>query len=361
VHVLRAFRRREPGVRVTLVSRDVLTPYSGMLPGLIAGHYSEAEAHIDLERLAAACGAEFIQDEAVGLDPAGRRLTCRGRTLAYDLLSLDTGSTPSLAVPGAPAHALPVKPVAAFMRAWRAMLDEASAKGEAPRLAVIGGGAGGVETALSLAERLARAVPGPRPELTLLTRGALLPRFNARARRLLRQALERHGIAVLEEAEVVEVMAGGVRCADGRSVPCDRAVWVTWAGAPAWLKETGLAVDARGFVALEPSLRSVSHAEVFAAGDVASVLAHPREKAGVYAVRQGPPLAANLRRALKGEPLQRFTPQRSALALIGTGGGRAVAVRGPFAVEGRLVWRLKEAIDRRWIEGYQRLAPAGLG
>ncbi|HYF54782.1 MAG TPA: FAD-dependent oxidoreductase [Salinarimonas sp.] len=355
VHVLASLRARpEPGVRVTLVSRDALTPYSGMLPGLIAGRYGPEEAQIDLGRLADACGARFVVAEAVGLDPEARRLVLRdGAPLRYDLISLDTGSTPALDVPGAAAHALPVKPVAPFL----VQLDALLARRGDLRLAVVGGGAGGVETVLSIAERAARARPGRATSLALVTRGPLARAFNARARRLLRAALERHRIAVLEHAEVVRVEADRVVCRDGREVACDHALWAAWAGAPGWLAATGLALDERGFVAVEPTLCSVSHRHVFAAGDVAAVLAHPRPKAGVYAVRQGPPLVANLRRALRGEPLRPFTPQRTALALVGTGEGRAAAVRGPLALEGRLVWRVKEAIDRRWIRRYQDLQP----
>jgi selenide,water dikinase len=359
VHVLRSLRDRpEPGVRVTLVSRDAATPYSGMLPGLIAGHYRADEAQIDLARLARACGARFVQAEAVGLDPGASEVILRDRDpVRYDVVSLDTGSTPALDVPGAAAHALPVKPVADFLAGLDALVEAFRERSAGPRLCIVGGGAGGVETAISLAERMARALPDRAPDITLLTRGRLLARFNARARRHLARALVRAGVRLVEGTQAARVEADRVVAADGRSFPCDRALWVTWAGAPAWLKRTGLALDERGFVAVEPTLRSLNEPRVFAAGDVAAVLAHPREKAGVYAVRQGPPLAANLRRALRGEALVPFVPQASALALVGTGDGRAVAARGPFALEGRLVWRLKEAIDRRWIRGYQELQP----
>jgi len=361
VHVLKAFRDRpEPGVRIVLVSRDARTPYSGMLPGLIAGHYRDDEAHVDLGRLAAACGAAFACGEMSGLDRARKRVTLRDAPpVPYDVLSLDTGSTPSLAADGAGEHALPVKPVEAFLAGLDRFAATARAADRRLRVVVVGGGAGGTETAISLAERFRAALPGGAPDITLLARGRLLPRFNERARRRLRGALDRNGIAVAEGAEARRIEADRIVARDGRVFACDLAIWATWAGAPAWLKDTGLALDERGFVALEPTLRVLNDPSVFAAGDVASVLAHPREKAGVYAVRQGPPLAANLRRALRGEPLRPFTPQATALALIGTGGGRAVAAWGPFALEGRFVWRLKEAIDRRWIRSYQDLRPRG--
>ncbi|HEY8381260.1 MAG TPA: selenide, water dikinase SelD [Microvirga sp.] len=361
VHVLKSVRMRlDAGTRVTLISRDARTPYSGMLPGLIAGHYTPDEAHLDLYRIAVACGVRFIQAEAIGLDPIGRQVHLRGRpSVRYDVVSLDTGSTPEAeAVPGAAEHALPVKPVAAFLAAWTALVEEARATRRMPKIVIVGGGAGGVETAISMAERLRAALPGVPPDLTLLTRGRLLARMNERGRRHLARALADNGIEVVQGADVTWVGADRVLCADGRVFPCDRAVWVTWAGAPRWLAETGLALNARGFVAVEPTLQSTSHPDVFAAGDVASVLAYPREKAGVYAVRQGPPLARNLFLALQGRQPRPFRPQATALALVGIGGGEAVAVRGAFAAKGRLVWRVKERIDRRWMRGYQELRPA---
>ena len=141
----------------------------------------------------------------------------------------------------------------------------------------------------------------------------------------------------------------------------DEALWVTEAGGAPWLADTGLPLDERGFVAgrREPAL--AGRPAVFAAGDVATMPAHPREKAGVYAVRAGPPLADNLRRALAGRRLRRAVPQRRALALIGTGDERAVASRGPFAAYGRGLWRLKDWIDRRWMRRYTELPAMAAG
>src|SRR5499427_6083269 len=176
VHVLKSFGMRPvPGVRVTLISRDVETPYSGMLPGYVAGHYSFAEGHIDLGRLAHFAGARLIRDEAVGLDRAAPSVLTRGHPpIRWDLLSIDIGSAPrSEDVPGAAAHTIAVKPIARFAARWEALLARAP---EMPRLrlAVVGGGAGGVELALAAEHRLAR-LRGGRVEVTLVTRDALLP------------------------------------------------------------------------------------------------------------------------------------------------------------------------------------------
>lgn len=348
-HVLRAFGRRpEPGIRVTLVSRDRYTAYSGMLPGHVAGAYGRPESQIDMRALAQATGARFVEAEIDGLDREARTVLRGGHPVArYDLLSLDTGSRPDLSVPGASVHALAVKPVPEFLVGWGAI--RAAAATAALRIVVVGGGAGGAELALAMRAALA----GREHRLTLVTGTGLVPALNDRARCLVAEALDRCDVSVVVEAKVVEVGPDRVETSDGRRIGFDHLVWATWAQAPPWLRQTGLTLDARGFVAVDAALRSVNAPDVFAAGDVAGVMPHPRPKAGVFAVRQGKPLADNLRRALRGEAPRSFTPQRNALVLLGTGDGRAIAARGRLGAEGRWVWHLKRWIDRRWIARYQ--------
>jgi selenide,water dikinase len=356
VHVLKRFGMRPmPGVRLTLVTRDVETPYSGMLPGYVAGHYSFAECHIDLIRLARFAGARLIHDEAIGLDRVGRRVLCRDHPpIRYDFLSLDIGSTPRLDdVPGATEYTVSVKPIAQFGARWEALLERARDL-DRLRLAIVGGGAGGVELALSAQHRLAGLLTA-KPEVTLVTREGLLPSHNPWVRRLFACILAERGIRVFTGNPVVRVEPGCLILADGAEIGFDEALWVTEAAGAPWLAETGLPLDERGFVVIDKTYRSPADGAVFAAGDIAAMPAHPREKAGVYAVRAGPPLAANLRRALAGRSLRRAVPQRQALALIGTGDARAVASRGPFAASGRSLWHLKDWIDRRWMRRYTEL------
>lgn len=356
VFVLRNFGMRPvPDTRLILVARDVETPYSGMLPGLLAGHYRHDDCHLDLMRLAGFARARLIHAEAVGIDRAARRLLLRGRPpIGYDILSLDIGSTPGLTVPGAAENAVPLKPIDRLERRWRDLERRIAAANRPWRVAVVGGGAAGVEVALAARHRLSRITDAD-VAVALLTRGRILAGHGARARRLLLRHLRAAGIELREHAEIVSVDPGAVRCADGRRVPADTILWATGAAPASWLADTGLELDGRGFVAVDPCLRSITDPRIFAAGDVASIREHPREKAGVFAVRQGPPLARNLRRAIEGRPLLPFAPQGKALSLIGTGGRHAVASRGPFAAEGRWVWTLKEAIDRRWMRGYRDL------
>ncbi len=347
--------RPVPGVRVTLIARDVETPYSGMLPGYVAGHYSFEECHIDLGRLARFAGARLIRDEAIGLDRAERFVLSRGHPpIRWDILSIDIGSAPRADdVPGAALHTIAVKPIAHFAACWEALLARAPGLPRL-RLAVVGGGAGGGELALSAHHRLT-GLGVPALEVTLVTREELLPSHNRRVRRLFERILAERGIALLAGSEITSVESGSLMCAGGRRIAFDEALWVTEAGAAPLLPESGLPLTSGGFIAIDETLRSPDDQRIFAAGDVATMIAHPREKAGVYAVRQGPPLAANLRRALAGRRPRRAVPQRRGLALIGTGDAHAVASRGPFAAYGAWCWQLKDWIDRRWMRRYREL------
>jgi selenide,water dikinase len=356
VHVLKRFGMRPmPGVRLTLITRDVETPYSGMLPGYVAGLYSFAECHIDLIRLARFAGARLIHDEAIGLDRARRQVLCRAHPpIRYDIVSLDIGSTPRLGdVPGAAEHTVSVKPIDRFGARWEALLDRARDLGHL-RLAIIGGGAGGVELTASAQQRLAGLLPAP-PEVTLVTCEGLLPSRNDAVRRRFGIIFRERGIRVVASNPIVRVEPGRLIAADGTVIEFDEALWVTEAAGAPWLAETGLPLDERGFVIIDETYRSPADTAVFAAGDIATMPAHPREKAGVYAVRAGPPLADNLRRALAGRKLRRAVPQRQALALIGTGDRRAVASRGRHEAYGAPVWWLKDWIDRRWMRRYSEL------
>ncbi len=407
--------RAERGVRVTLVTQQVDTPYSGMLPGHVSGKYSRAECHIDLVRLCRFGSVRLVVGTVVGLDLAGKTVLLAGREaspLRYDVLSIDVGCQPS-PVPRDPGSRnalapMPVKPISGFSARWEELVETIRARvsarvggdaagadsgpaavavahgevgsrsrlgsnsssnsGSGSRLtvAVVGAGAGGVELALSMQERLAREAPQCVPRFVLVSNYATVcPSHNASVQQRFQRLLAERGVEVLYGFEAVGVCDGVLVAEDGRTLRADEAVWCTSARAQAWLGAAGLSVDAHGFVRVKATLESESHAGVFAAGDCAHVVPHPRAKAGVFAVRQGPPLAENLRRVLRQQlgtagaregPLD-FEPQRVFLGIIGTGRDYCVASRGEMALEGEWLWHLKDWIDRKWMASYSSQLP----
>ncbi len=346
VEVLRRHAMRPAaGIRLTLIAREPQTPYSGMLPGLIRGDTDFAAAHIDCARLAAAAGARLIVAPADAIDLAAGRVGLAGRaSVGFDLLSINVGGSPAMPA----GDGVAVKPIGQFLDRLAAI--EAALPPGAP-LAVVGGGAAGTELALALAWRL-----GARARITLVAGRALLPAVPEGVRRHIARALAAAGIDVVL-GEALGHADGALALADGRRLAAAAALWATGVVGPPLLAQSGLRCDAAGCVVVAASLRSVSHPAVFAAGDCASLLGMARPKAGVWAVRAGGVLAANLDRAARGAPLHDWRPQRRALVILGTGGGRAVAWRGGWWLAGGLAWRWKDRIDRRWMAMYQHLRP----
>src|SRR6266481_1273352 len=364
VTVLRMFGMKPiPGVRLTLLSREVHTPYSGMLPGLIAGHYGFDDAHIDTGPLARFAGARLYQDEAVDLDLAGRYVICRRRPpVPYDLLSLNIGSTPNTAdVPGASEHAIPVKPIDGFLRRFEALRARVLARKGRTAVALVGAGAGGVELLLAVEHRLRQAVAragfdaGGLSFVLVSDVPDILPSFPAAFRARFRAVLAARGIAVITGAPVTRVEAGRLMLAGYGPLAADEILWTTQAAPARWLAKAGLPLDARGFLRVDQTLRVVGRDDVFAAGDTIAFSGRELPKSGVYAVRAGPALAENIRRTLTGRSLRRFRPQREALYLVSTGGRHAVGTRNGLVVEGDWVWRWKDWIDRRFMRKFNEL------
>ena len=364
VAVLKHFGMKPlPGVRLTLISRESNAPYSGMLPGLIAGHYTFSDAHIDLAPLARFARARFLRDQVVGVDLENKRVLCAGRPpVAFDVLSLNTGSAPGVRrIAGAEASVVPVKPIDGFFARWTQLRERVAATSGPVSIGIVGGGAGGVEIALSIRYGLARAAeaagrPHDNVGIELFTDSSeILPAYPGRMRTLFARILEDDGIGVHTDHRVVRVDGHRLHFANGSGATFDELLWVTTAGAPDWPRESGLQVDERGFIRVRDTLQTLSHPDVFAAGDIAAVEGHPRPKAGVFAVRQGPPLARNLERRLRGAPLAGFRPQREYLSLISTGRRHAVAARNGLTVAGHWVWTWKDRIDRRFIRDYTEL------
>jgi len=375
VQVVKSFAMEPmPGVRLTVVARDAHAPYSGMLPGLIAGHYAFDEAHIDLRPLARMAGARFVHDEVTAVDPTRKAVSCGNRPpLPYDVLSIDIGSSPSLDVPGAAACVVPVKPIAGFWPRWQALRDRCLERRDETRIGVVGGGAGGVELLLAVQYRLQTLLAeqgrnDAHLHYHLVTASdEILPTHNFRVRDKFRRILAERGVEVRTGQAVRAVVAGEdvgppaagrgrrLELDGGDHLDVDEVLWVTDARAARWPGEGGLDVDERGFIRVRDTMQSVSRNDVFAAGDVAAMIDHPHPAAGVFAVRQGPPLAANLRAALLGEPAEPFRPQQKFLGLISTGDRYAVASRGEWAAEGAWVWRWKDRIDRRFVERFNDL------
>jgi selenide,water dikinase len=351
--------RERSGIELTVVTPDRDSLYSGMIPGVLAGHFSRDDLAIPVAPLAAACGATLVTDEVTGLDPASKTLTLRsGAEIGYDILSLDVGSVSSFAsVPGACENAVPVRPLAGMLEAVDTLERRRLGPSERP-VAVVGAGAAGCEIVLALDRRLnGDAPPGTGVPLLLVSgTSGILDGFPPAVARHFAHAMGERGIGLRTGVRGAAVEGGALVLADGDRIPVAATLWAGDAAPHPWLARSGLPVDPTGFVLVDRHLRAGGRTDILVSGDAASFSPRPLPKAGVHAVRQGEILADSLLALARGRTPPAYRPQRDALYILTTGGRHAVATRNGFTIAGRWVWQWKRWIDNRFVRNLRTAA-----
>lgn len=342
------------GVQLTLINPAPTAPYTGMLPGHVAGHYSREDLDIDLVRLCHAAGARLVLDRAVDLSAQTRRIVLHsGRVVEYDIASLDIGITAQMPdLPGFADHAVAAKPLDRYAAAWHGYLEQVRAGAQPATVAVIGAGVAGVELAMAMAHALDQT--GTAFKVHLVEAAAGLTGTGPATRQRLMRALEAAGVTLHSHAQITAITADGVDLADGRHLPAAFVVGAAGAFAQSWLTQTDLPLT-KGFVTVDPDLRVRGDPNLFAVGDCAHMAHAPRPKAGVFAVRAAPILYDNLCAVLTGTPTRPFHPQRDYLKLISLGDKRAMAEKFGCAFHGAWLWRLKDRIDQAFMAKLREL------
>ena len=346
------------GATARVVVDKPIAIYSGMVPGYVAGQYQSSELEIDVPRLCAWAGVECTVESVSRIDAAGRRMElANGDQLDYDLASVNIGSTVAgLDLPGIRDHAIPTRPISELISRTVQVVDKARGctLDSTFRVMVVGGGAGGIELAFTFQQRLEGADCGP-IEIHLINSGPrILEGYPVSLAQRAERAAKRRGIQIHCGRRVESATSDQVELNNGESWPCDALLWVTGAVSHPLFRDSNLPTDRRGFVDTRSTLQVVGHDDLFAVGDCATLVDYPHTpKAGVYAVRQGPVLAHNLQAALAGEKLQEYSPQSDFLTLLNLGDGSALGAKKGLSFQGRWVMRLKDWIDRRFMQRFQ--------
>jgi pyridine nucleotide-disulfide oxidoreductase family protein len=351
-------RSRAIDADLTVITPNALAPYSGMLPGWMAGHYTWQQICLDFAALSARASARFIESEAVALDLSSKTLRlASGETLPFDMLSLNIGSTHRPPIVSDGDAVLALRPLGSLVQRTQEFVEKYRASSGPLSVRVVGAGGAGFEMALAMQHSLKRAYPGRAIDVRIIADGdAPLPTHSVPVQRLAANVLQAHGVQLIANAVVESIEGRQITLRQGSSSAersateyAEKVIWAGGAQPHLWPQQSGLALDARGFIAVNAALQSASHPFVFAAGDCAG-FDPALPKAGVYPVKQGPVLAANLAGALQDKPLAPYQPQTRALGLFATGPKHAIGSYGPLAFSGEWVWRWKDRIDRAFLQ-----------
>jgi NADH dehydrogenase FAD-containing subunit len=345
---LEAFLRHHG--EVTVVSPTPLW-YSGMGPGLLSGRYTPREASLDVRTLVEERGGRFLEDTVARLLPEKRMaVTTKGEEISYDLLSLNIGSEiSSPLLESGSERVFPVKPVESFLKLRQALL--ALPPREELHLAVAGGGPSGCETAANIYEFCKAHQRKVRITLSTGPRG-ILPGLPPKAARIMARELAKRRIT-LREQPIRGYQEGTLLYEGGSSEKADFLMVATGVRPPKLLRESGLSTDKVGALVLGRHLQSPDNPEIFGGGDCIAFQPLPLRRAGVYALRQGPILFANLLARLTDKPLEPFIPQREFLMILNLG-STGLLLRKPLVLSGSFALGLKEWIDRRFIRSFQK-------
>ncbi len=343
-----------PGVRITLISPQAMTPYSGMLPGLIAGHYSFAETHIDLVKLSLWANIRFIQDSVTAIDVETNTLKLANRpAIEFDVVSIDIGSTPNQQIEGSAEFSTPVKPISGFYQCW-SLIQKKVQQNRVKSLSVVGGGAGSVEVIMAMAFKLTPINSSLKYHL-VTSSDDILPTYNRSVVKRVKHQFKKYKIDIHTSSRVEKLSQGILHCQNSNQILTDEIIWCIQASGSSWLKQSRLECDDAGFMKVRQTLQSLHYDYIFAAGDIANMVADPRPKAGVYAVRQAEILFDNLRAQLLSQSLVDYKPQDGFLSLLALGEKQATGSKSIFSFSGDWVWRWKNSIDVKFMDQFHQL------
>ncbi|WP_270179145.1 FAD-dependent oxidoreductase [Alkalihalobacillus sp. CinArs1] len=345
LYVIKKLQEEAIDAEVSVISPSEHQYYSGMFSGFMEGLYEFEKIRIHIPTLAKKANVTFIKGAALSIDAEAKVvLTEKGDIVPYDVLSIDIGSyTGGIDVPGVRQHALRIKPTYRIEEVVSKLWD-------ADEPVVVGGGAAGIEMALSLhAKRRSEDAP-----VTLVTQSTLLAGETEKATSKIQEIAKEKGLRVYEHEKVSNVTSSHVITAGGKQIAYDELLWLTGPKAPGIFQTSKLPVDPQGYLLVEDTLQVREYPAIFAAGDCASIKGFPKlPKSGVIAVRQSKVLWDNIKSFIKGEDGTRFQPKQSYLSILSTGNREGLLLYSNLSFHHHLSWKLKNKIDRKFVETYK--------
>ena len=356
ITVLKKFGMKQvPGLKITLINKNSTASYSGMIPGYIAGTYCKDETQINLLNLCKFANARLITDDVTGIDILTKEIYLSNRSpVYYDTLSINSGGEPDInEIKGAKKYCIPIKPISNLIQVFDKIKNKIKGINKVS-MAVVGGGAGGVEIALSL-KKFLDLENKIEKNITLISKtNYLVSKSSVLTHRNALSLLQENNINVILGDEVIEFQKNGLKTKNSKNIKSEFNFLVTSISAPKWISQTRLKTTEKGFIEVNKYLQS-NNTNIFASGDISSIKNYNLSKAGVYAVKQGPILYKNLRSKILKSRFSSYKPQKYYLSLIGDGQKEAIASWGPISFRSKWAWKLKRYIDEKFIKKYNDL------
>ncbi len=337
------------GNRITLISNEIDTPYSGMIPGFIEGIYTWRETHIDLYKLCFKLDIRFINSEVLEISGTNKEIILKNRPkIKFDVLSINTGiQSNNKTIKGALKYSIPVKPISKLSNNFLNQIKKNN------NIAFIGGGPASVELALGLQKRFKNSKSNLK--ISIITgKNGLLSSFPQKTIKVAKQTLQNSKINVIEKVEVIEVQKDKLILSDKTKLKIEKSILSTNAMAPEWIKKSDIILNPNNFIIVNNKFQT-NYDYVFAAGDVIDFNNQNLGKSGVFAVKSGKPLAKSIRGFIQKKVAVPYKFYKNYLSIIGLSNGLAIATKYHFTFTSKLSFMLKKLIDQNFVKKFNNL------
>ncbi len=347
--MMELFKKPIKGNRITLISNEIDTPYSGMIPGFIEGIYTWRETHIDLYKLCFKLDIRFIHSEVLEISAFNKEIILKNRPkIKFDVLSINTGiKSNNKTIKGALKYCIPVKPISKLSNKF---LNEIKKNNN---IAFIGGGPASVELALGLQKRFKNNKSNL--QISIITgKNGLLSSFPPKTRKIAKQTLKNTKINVIEKVEVIEVQKDKLLLSNKTKLKIDKSILSTNAMPPEWIKKSDIILNPNNFIIVNDKFQT-NYNYVFAAGDVVDFNNQNLSKSGVFAVKSGKPLAKSIRGFIQKKEAVPYKFNKNYLSIIGLSNGLAIATKYNLTFTSKFCFLLKKLIDLKFVKKFNNL------
>jgi NADH dehydrogenase FAD-containing subunit len=334
-------------INFILISPSPYQYYSGMFSGYTEGIYSIEDTRVDVRLLIEHSSIDFVEDHVIRVDARKKYVVCsNNQRIHFDLISFDIGSLGENP-PYGPDNIFPLKPTYLFPNSINQLKNK-------QHPIIVGGGVSGLELALSIRAFQVREKKWDTTITIVSSKQILNNYYTEIISRFAKKIAVSKGVIIHEHELVIDVRGNKLHTESGLILTHTGLLWLTGPKAPVLFQDSNLEVDNSGYLLVNTYLQSVNYPYIFGAGDCASLKEYPNlPKNGVYAIRQSPILWKNISNFLQKNPLQSFQPQKNYLSIISTGQKQGLLLYNNFYFHHKFAWRLKNRIDRQFIQKYQ--------